>query len=49
MKESEFAMDVSPAILKERVLHYATEGAIKGLDETTPNKLAYNGGGYPVW
>lgn len=48
-RESEFSMDVSPAILKERVLYHATEGVIKVLDETTPNKLAYNGGGYPVW
>lgn len=48
-KESEFAMDVSPATLKEIVLQYSTKGVIKGLDKETPNRLAYNGGGKFVW
>lgn len=48
-KESEFAMDVSPAALKEIVLRHSTKNSIKGLDDKTPNRLAFNAGGNSVW
>lgn len=48
-KYLEFAMDVSPAMLKKLVLQYSTKGVIRGLDDATPNRLAYNGGGNSVW
>lgn len=48
-KGSEIAMDISPATLKELILKHSTKGVIGGLDEETPNRLAYNGGGISVW
>ncbi|KAK6199236.1 peptidase S8/S53 domain-containing protein [Scheffersomyces amazonensis] len=46
---SEYAIDVSTESLKAILLKHATKGVIGGLDDATPNLLAYNGGFTNFW
>ncbi|CAI4051177.1 putative subtilisin-like protease YSP3 SKDI_15G1580 [Saccharomyces kudriavzevii IFO 1802] len=45
-QDSEFFYDtVSPQQLKEKILKFSTRGVLGDVNEETPNRLVYNGGG----
>jgi cerevisin len=48
--DSEFAVkgSVTPAQLKKNLISFGTKDVISGLDEESPNVLAYNGGGHNI-